>query len=173
MRKLFLALALVSMGFFSSCDKCKDAGCENGATCEKKVGDCVCGTFYEGAKCDTETRSLYNNTYSGSLAIPSFPTLPTSIVITSDGSVVTAQNYEITITTSPISTTVIPVKGALTSKSAFELVRTKVPFTLVPGETEAYVSGTGVFTGDSCTADLTIQLALSGTAFSAKYTGKK
>jgi len=174
MNKIFLALAVLSMGLFSSCDKCKDADCKNGATCEKKVGDCNCAAFYEGSKCDTETRTRYNHNYTGTLEIPpSFPTMPTIIAITSDGTVASAQNYKIVVTTGQNSSTTIDIKGNLTSTTAFEIVRTKVPFSLVPGETEAFVSGTGVFAGDSCTADITIQLALSGTAFTAKYAGAK
>ncbi len=82
MRKLFLALSIVSMGLFSSCDKCKDKTCENSASCDKKTADCsnvcvnggtsnssdgscACAEYYNGGTCSKEVRSDYVGTYIG------------------------------------------------------------------------------------------------------------
>lgn len=51
------------MGLFSSCDKCKDVDCKNGASCNK--GDCECTAFFNGDKCETEVRASYNARYAG------------------------------------------------------------------------------------------------------------
>ena len=82
MRKLFLAVAVVSLGLFSSCDKCKDKTCENSASCDKKTADCsnvcvnggtsnssdgscACAEYYNGGTCSKEVRSDYVGTYIG------------------------------------------------------------------------------------------------------------
>lgn len=63
MKTLKITLLVAFLGLFSSCDKCKDVDCLNGASCNK--GDCECTAFFSGDKCATEVRASYNAKYAG------------------------------------------------------------------------------------------------------------
>ena len=86
MRKFLIAIAVLSLGLFSSCDKCKDKTCENTASCDKKTGDCsnvcvnggtsdastgscACPEFYNGGTCSNEVRNDYVGTYIGTSTV--------------------------------------------------------------------------------------------------------
>ena len=86
MRKFLIAIAVLSIGLFSSCDKCKDKTCENTASCDKKTGDCsnvcvnggtsdastgscACPEFYNGGTCSNEVRNDYVGTYIGTSTV--------------------------------------------------------------------------------------------------------
>lgn len=173
MKKLLMAFAVLSMGIFASCDKCKDVDCNNGGTCDD--GDCTCAAYYSGEKCDTEVRAKYAGDYNGMIDIPSFQSkLPTTIKVTNPGSVASVQGMQLVVVTDSMgSTTTIDLTTNLTSNTAIEVPSTKVPFTLIPGETEAFIAGTGVYSGDSLTANITIQGAVSGFTADAEYKGSK
>ncbi|MEY4877199.1 MAG: EGF-like domain [Bacteroidota bacterium] len=59
------ALSISTVTYFNSCkkDPCKDVVCNNGGTCVD--GTCSCTSGYEGANCETETRSKYVGEYTG------------------------------------------------------------------------------------------------------------
>ena len=63
--KYLVTIILPLFFIFSSCDKCKDKDCQNGATCNHQNGDpiCTCPNLYEGDRCETETRSNYIGSY--------------------------------------------------------------------------------------------------------------
>lgn len=71
MKKLtFLSILTLFVGLFSSCNKCKDLDCQNGATCEKREGVCICTFLYEGELCADEIRKTYAGKYNGTLTYP-------------------------------------------------------------------------------------------------------
>jgi len=61
----YLVILLISLGLFSSCDKCKDISCENGGDCED--GECICGDWYTGDNCETKIVEAYEGLYSGTM----------------------------------------------------------------------------------------------------------
>ncbi|MBL7774086.1 MAG: hypothetical protein JNM95_14575 [Chitinophagaceae bacterium] len=63
----FLAIGALSTTFFTSCnpDPCKDVVCNNGGVCDEITGTCSCPSGYEGASCDTRTKTKYLGTYKG------------------------------------------------------------------------------------------------------------
>ena len=72
MRKLksILLASILTIGAFSatlitSCnqDECKDIVCANGGTCSN--GNCACPSGYEGAQCQTLSRTKFIGVYSG------------------------------------------------------------------------------------------------------------
>ena len=153
MRKFLVAIAVVSMGFFSSCDKCKDAGCENGATCEKKVGDCNCPEFYNGGTCSNEVRNDYVGTYIG-----------TSTYSTQGFTGNETDTFQIGLSGTDAKILIIdgdlPIE--LTSNTAYKISKIDT----VDGEVDRIV-GTGTFSSSSFTMDAT----LSGTDQGDTYTG--
>lgn len=168
-----MAFAVLSMGIFASCDKCKDVDCNNGGSCDD--GDCTCASYYTGDNCDTEVRAKYAGDYNGIIDIPSFQSLlPTKITVTNPGTVASVQGMQLVVVTDSMgTTTTIDLSTNLTSNTEIEVPETKVPFTLIPGETEALISGTGVYSGDSLTADITIKGAVSGFTAQSVYKGSK
>ena len=189
MRKLFLAIAVVSMGFFSSCDKCKDKTCENAASCDKKTADCsnvcvnggtsdastgscACTEFYNGGTCSNEVRNDYVGTYVGALAVGD-ELYGTSIVASNFGTDATAQSFKIAITLAQGRISNIDVNGMLTAKDSVIMPRTLMPLTIMPGETEGYVKGTGYYLNNKLIALMTIQGKLSGFSLGATYSGEK
>ncbi len=61
----FLTVGIFSTTLFVSCngDKCKDVVCNNGGTCNESDGSCNCAVGYEGANCDTESRTKLFGSY--------------------------------------------------------------------------------------------------------------
>ena len=190
MRNFLVAIAVVSMGFFSSCDKCKDKTCENAASCDKKTADCsnvcvnggtsdastgscACTEFYNGGTCRNEVRNDLKGDYTGTLSIPGVGNFGTSIAASNFGTDATAQSFKIAITLAPGSITNIDVNGVLTAKDSVIMPRTLVPLTIMPGETEGYVSGTGYYLNNKLIASMTIQGKLSGFSLGATYSGEK
>lgn len=62
----YFFILLISLGLFSSCDKCKDVTCFNGADCED--GECICGDWYSGENCETKVIEAYEGLYAGSMS---------------------------------------------------------------------------------------------------------
>ncbi|MBD79155.1 MAG: hypothetical protein CL840_09565 [Crocinitomicaceae bacterium] len=164
MNKLFFALAFVSIGFFSSCDKCKDADCKNGATCEKKVGDCNCAQFYSGTKCESQVRNSYVGKYIGTsvqsvtvggntdnetspdtIEVSISGTDPSMLVVKGDG---TAADPDVPVT--------------LTSNTNY-----KVNATFNEGSGNVTMNGTGTFSSTT----LTLNATFSGTVLGNTLTG--
>ncbi|MCB0482278.1 MAG: hypothetical protein KDC83_12670 [Flavobacteriales bacterium] len=172
MRKMMIAMFIASIGLFTSCDKCKKADCQNGATCEKKVGDCECATFYEGDKCENEVRAAFSGTYSGTAKLGT-STLPTSIAV-SNGSGVSGLTFTATITT-PSGSTIYNVTGTLTDNTNFTIPAQSVPFTLSPDprDVSAMMSGSGTLTGSSANATLNFKLNASQINLTAQFSGSK
>jgi hypothetical protein len=168
MKKILFVLAVVSVGLLSSCNKCKDDPCKNGASCDKKSGDCECTTYYEGNDCSGEVRAKYNNSYSGTVFLEiDSAYLPTTVAVQSEGSDPTGLKYTLNIVTGPGTTSNIDITGKLTSTTEFSIDRTKVPMSILKnktGDDSAYVEGKGYFTSDSLSATLSIQGYPSGFA---------
>lgn len=85
--KTLLSISLIVLAFgFSSCKKCQEQDCQNGATCTILNGEatCECTDFWEGDKCDSEIRNGYYGTYSGTVKYGSL-TQSQSFVVSSDG----------------------------------------------------------------------------------------
>jgi hypothetical protein len=68
--KNILVTSILTMSAFTatimtSCnpDACKDVVCSNGGTCTD--GSCTCPSGYEGASCETKTKTKYIGTYVG------------------------------------------------------------------------------------------------------------
>lgn len=63
----FLAIGALSTTMFTSCnpDPCKDVVCSNGGVCDEITGTCTCAAGYEGATCETRTKTKYLGTYKG------------------------------------------------------------------------------------------------------------
>jgi hypothetical protein len=138
--KLFAA-AIAAMSFFASCDKCKKADCQNDATCEKKVGDCVCTDFYEGDKCETEVRKAYFGTFSGTITFTLFGSTSTDDIKMTASSYSTAQNFQLKDSE---DATAGAIYCQLTSKTAFKITGDT--------ETDGDFSGTGTISKSSLTA---------------------
>lgn len=62
----FLTFAAFGAVTFTSCnkDECKDVNCNTG-TCNESDGSCTCPTGFEGANCETLTRSKFVGTWTG------------------------------------------------------------------------------------------------------------
>ena len=170
MSKIMMVLGIISLGLFSSCDKCKKADCQNGATCEKKVGDCVCATFYDGDKCDGEVKANYVGTYKGSAKLGGF-VLPTSIVVGS-GSGVSALTFKATITT-PSGPAEYNITATLTDNTTYTIPAQTVSFSLIAPNTSAVISGSGTLSASSATATLNFKANADGLNYTAAFTGSK
>ena len=178
MRKLFLVIAVVAMGFFSSCDKCKDKTCENAASCDKKTADCsnvcvnggtsdastgscACTEFYNGGTCSNEVRNDYVGTYIGTSTI-SFQGFTSTETDT----------FPIALSGTDAKILVIDddVLIELTSNTAYKV---SIIDTL-DGEVDRIV-GTGTFSSSSFTMDATFSVTDQGDTYTGtlKFTGTK
>jgi hypothetical protein len=175
MKKFLVLLAVASVGLLSSCNKCKDDPCKNGASCDKKTGDCTCTTFYEGSDCATEIRKKYDGTYSGNL-VASGQAMPTDVKVESTGSSATEQTFTLTVTTSPVSQAVYEVKATLTSPTEFEVEPTDANITIIPGSSTGKISGSGTYDGNKMEATIKIQATdgpANGFVVTGTYEGEK
>ena len=189
MNKLFLAIAVVSMSFFASCDKCKDKTCLNSASCDKKTGDCSdvcqnggttstsngscsCTEFYNGGTCDNEVRNDWAGEYVGNLTVFT-DNYGTNITVANNGAEVTDQSFNIKVTLQPGVISEFNVNGVMSAKDSVVITRTKVPVNIIPGETEAWASGTAYYVDNKMTASILLQGALSGVAVNGAYVGTK
>ena len=166
MRKSLVALAVISLALFSSCDKCKDADCKNAATCEKKVGDCNCEYFYEGSKCEAEIRAGYVGKYIGTTTVvvdflgQSITDIsPDTIEIITNGSNVNSLGFKDDADMSLVLTS----NTTFTAKYA-DLDSTGISF-----------EAGGTFSSTTLTLDVTETGNIDGGLYkgSAKFTGKK
>ena len=181
MRKFLIAIAVLSLGLFSSCDKCKDKTCENTASCDKKTGDCsnvcvnggtsdastgscACPEFYNGGTCSNEVRNDYVGTYIG-----------TSTVIYEGISFSEADTYKLELAgTDPKMMFFDDAEEVieLSSNTAFGM--TLVETDSESGDVSSIVV-TGTFGSSSISFDLTVSGEEDGEAFtgSSKFTGTK
>jgi len=190
MRKLFLAVAVVSMGLFSSCDKCKDKTCENSASCDKKTADCSnvcvnggtsdastgscsCTEFYNSSTCSNEVRNDLAGEYKGNMTLGALGDYGSVAVVSNSGPDATGQKFVITTTIAPGVTSVIEILGNLTSKDSVTLVETVVPFTLLPSENSARVTGTGFYVDGKMDATVYLVTIPTGIKITATYVGRK
>jgi hypothetical protein len=178
MRKFLVAIAVVSMSFFSSCDKCKDKTCENAASCDKKTADCsnvcvnggtsdastgscACPEFYNGGTCSNEVRNDYVGTYIGTSTETidgfSFSEADTFQVALSgtDAKILALYDYSLI---------------ELTSNTAYKISKIDT----VDGEVDRIV-GTGTFSSSSFTIDATVSGTDQGDTYTGtlKFTGTK
>ena len=181
MKKFLIAIAVVSLGLFSSCDKCKDKTCENTASCDKKTGDCsnvclnggtsdastgscACPDFFNGGTCSNEVRNDYVGTYIG-----------TSTTIYEGISFSEADTYKISL--AGINPKMMFFDDAeevieLSSNTAFGM--TLVETDSVSGDVESIVV-TGTFGSSSISIDITESYEDEGATLTAstKFTGTK
>jgi len=76
----FLNIFLLSFLFIIGCgDPCDDVACANGSTCDD--GTCLCVDGYEGTLCDTEVRTKFLGTYSGTFTCDDGESLDASFVV--------------------------------------------------------------------------------------------
>lgn len=146
MKIKILTMALAAISFLSSCDKCKKADCQNEATCEKKVGDCVCTDYFEGDKCETEVRKAFFDKFTGTVKTTFFGTSseePMSLICSSYSS---AQNFM-------LEDDDVKIYCQLTSKTAFKITG--------DSDDEVNWSGTGTISKSS--------LSISGNATIVEY----
>jgi len=172
MKKLLMAIAVLSVGLFSSCDKCKDADCKNGATCEKKVGDCNCPTFYNGTKCDGEVRSNYVGTYIGT----------STTVFTVQGQTITETETDtMEVITNGTTVTKLDIKGDGTSDDPNVplVLSNNTDFTATTSFTEngtlINATGSGKFTSTTLSLNATLSGDFSGQPITGalSFTGTK
>ena len=181
MRKFLIAIAVLSIGLFSSCDKCKDKTCENTASCDKKTGDCsnvcvnggtsdastgscACPEFYNGGTCSNEVRNDYVGTYIG-----------TSTVTYEGVSFSEADTYKLELAgTDPKMMFFDDAEEVieLSSNTAFGM--TLVETDSESGDVSSIVV-TGTFGSSSISFDQTVSGEDDGEAFTAssKFTGTK
>ena len=178
MRKFLVAIAVVSMGFFSSCDKCKDKTCENAASCDKKTADCsnvcvnggtsdastgscACTEFYNGGTCSNEVRNDYVGTYIG-----------TSTYSTQGFTGNETDTFQIGLSGTDAKILIIDgdIPIELTSNTAYKLSY----IDNVDGEVDRIV-GTGTFSSSSFTIDATVSGTDQGDTYTGtlKFTGTK
>jgi len=109
--KLIALSAAVAIGGFiaitySSCGKkdstpanpCKDIVCQNGGTCDSATATCMCSTGYEGAHCETISRTKFVKSWTASdlVAGSSTPIPYTATIVagtTSDVTLVSIGNF--------------------------------------------------------------------------------
>ncbi|MBD79154.1 MAG: hypothetical protein CL840_09560 [Crocinitomicaceae bacterium] len=163
MNKLFLALAVISLGFFSSCNKCKDKTCLNSASCDKKTGDCSdvclnggtsstangacsCTEFYDGAVCDNEIRNDLAGSYSGTLEFDK-DAYGTVTTISNHGTDATGQAFSMVSTFPGNETMTISIKGVLTAKDSITITEELIPISIptYPQVTHARITGNGFY----------------------------
>ena len=181
MRKFLIAIAVLSIGLFSSCDKCKDKTCENTASCDKKTGDCsnvcvnggtsdastgscACPEFYNGGTCSNEVRNDYVGTYIG-----------TSTVTYEGISFSDADTFKLELAgTDPKMMFFDDAEEVieLSSNTAFGM--TLVETDSESGDVSSIVV-TGTFGSSSISFDQTVSGKMDGEAFTAssKFTGTK
>lgn len=181
MRKFLIAIAVLSIGLFSSCDKCKDKTCENTASCDKKTGDCsnvcvnggtsdastgscACPEFYNGGTCSNEVRNDYVGTYIG-----------TSTVTYEGVSFSEADTYKLELAGTDPKMMFFDDAGEvieLSSNTAFGM--TLVETDGESGDVSSIVV-TGTFGSSSISFDQTVSGEDDGEAFteSSKFTGTK
>jgi len=62
----FFFILIISLGLLTSCDKCNDVTCFNGADCDD--GECICGDWYSGESCETKVIEVYEGLYAGGMS---------------------------------------------------------------------------------------------------------
>jgi hypothetical protein len=192
MKKVLFGLMIASIGLFSSCDKCKDKDCKNGASCDKKTGECAdvcenggtsstddgscsCTTYYKGDKCEAQVRSDYYGTYLGTATTGSGETSPMAITVEARGTNVQHLQTQIPIRKRSNDVVVTETfEASLTSATTVELVERSFDESYFG--LPASVKGTGTISKSKldATLEITLTLPTGGTLIEkATFTGAK
>lgn len=191
MKKLFFVLAVFSMGLLTSCNKCKDKSCENGASCDKKSGDCsnvcknggassasdgtcTCTEFYEGKTCADEVRANYYGTYSGSITANG-NNLPSVVMVADSTEEATGLKLSVTVTIPGTSANKFVVMANLTDATNLEIVKTEINTSLGQG-TKGELTGTGSFDGKKMTGKMNIKFLdgpITGSTIETTFNGSR
>jgi hypothetical protein len=140
-----LAIGTFGIVTFTACtkDECEGVVCNNGGTCAG--GACSCPVGYEGASCETQTRTLYVGDYKGSGSDNTGGTYTNwTFSFSSVGS--TATSMEIALKNAT-GTTVLTLPANLETRTTFT-----IPSTTVGSVTYA---GTGTITATTASATIT------------------
>jgi hypothetical protein len=162
MKKLLFLFAIASMTFLSSCNKCKDDPCKNGASCDKKTGDCTCTTYYTGSDCSGEIRASYVGKYDGTMTT-TFAGQGSSddgvVEVELDGT--DAKALKLVLPTEP-GEKAMEIDLTLTSATAFEA---NAKFVEDDGTTIEFDDVTGEFKNGKMTMEGDIKISAQGFSF--------
>jgi len=153
---LFSGLILLSC----TKDPCLDVTCYNGGQCDD--GTCMCTDWYEGTSCETEQRSKYFGTYTGS-ALFTYPDNTTE-----------TQTIQVAIDTHADGVQYLSGDGTF----KFELTQNgtgsfNTPLQLINDPTvgNVYVQGSGSFQGSQMMWNF--QMELAGSVVTVSFSGTK
>jgi hypothetical protein len=154
---VILTLGAFTTVTYTACnkDECKDVVCQNGGTCSG--GTCTCPTGYEGAHCDTLSRTKFVGVYVGD---ESCTTGTDHYSIT-----LSAASNNLQLTYQNVYNASYVGTCTMTGSTTFSFSGT--------GSTGAIFSGSGTLTGNQLKVTYNISNAATGLSNSCTFTGNK